>query len=230
MKQLFVFMAASLPIAATAQNNSLSGNWREVRRTDSRGADIAFKDTISILFRAGNEYTWQKKGGFIYRDAYKIEKGALDMGSRYFKIDQQQADQLVLRDDDGTYEFRPYQEAPATILPKEAPATKVEHMADITGKWQLFKGTSAEAQKELDLTTRPKTIVIFDKPDENGDIGYLSAGKDPQDRPSWKINKLEAGILQCNGKTERRFEVSKTATELILKEGNNTFFFKQFRE
>jgi len=230
MNKLLLLCTMVLPGIAHAQSNSLSGNWREVRRTDARGEAMEFQDTIKINFLEGNEYTWLKKGGFIYRGTYKIENNALDMGSRYFKIEKRQSDKLVVSDDAATYEFRPYSEAPRTVVPKEEDARPVREVAEIAGKWKVFKGTSTEKMKELDLSTRVKTVMIFDRPDSEGNIGYVSAGKDPQGKPSWKIERLENGVLYCGGKSPRRFEVSHRDNELILREGHMVYFLKQFVE
>lgn len=230
MTKILFLLAIVVSSVSMAQNNSLSGNWREVRRSDLRGSRMDFQDTIKINFLTGNEYTWMKKGGFIYRGTYKIEKGALDMGSRYFKIVSQNDDRLVISDDAAQYEFRPYTEPSRSILPKETPATQVRNIGEIAGKWKVFKGTSSETMKELDLSTRIKTVMIFDRPDSEGDIGYISGGKDPMGKPSWKINRLENGILYCNGKSVRVFEAMKNDKELILKEDHRTFFLKQFTE
>ncbi|HRO42234.1 MAG TPA: hypothetical protein PL009_05335 [Flavipsychrobacter sp.] len=230
MNKLLLLLAMSVSVSTTAQNNSLSGNWREVRRTDTRGGNMNFQDTIKLNFLTGNEYTWMKKGGFIYRGTYKIENGALDMGARYFKIASQSSDRLVISDDAATYEFRPYTEAARTTLRREAPPRLVSDLSAIAGKWKVFKGTSSSTMKELDLSTRVKTVMIFDAPDAEGDVGYVSAGKDPQGKPSWKINRFENGILYCNGKTVRLFEVMKGEKELVLKEDNMTYFMKQFTE
>lgn len=230
MKTLVLLAAIALPAVAQAQNNSLSGNWRESKRTDSHGAYMDFRDTIKIQFLNNNEYTWMKKNGFIYRGTYKIENGALDMGSRFFKVVRQSPERLVLRDDAATYEFQPYTEAAPNRLPEEKEAVPVSEAQMIAGKWKVFKGTSAETIKELDLANRIKTVMIFDRPDAQGDIGYISGGKDAKNDPSWKINRLENGILYCNGKTVRVFEVSRRDKELILKEGSMTYFLKQFSE
>lgn len=230
MNKLLFLLAITGSFISSAQNNSLSGNWREIRRTDIRGDNMELRDTIKINFLDGNEYTWLKKGGFIYRGTYKIENEALDMGSRYFKIVKQGKDRLVLSDDAATYEFRPYAAPERRELKKEAPAERVNDASAIAGKWKVFKGTSTATLKEIDLSNRIKTVMIFDRPDNEGDIGYISGGKDPQGKPSWKINRLENGILYCNGKSVRVFEVSRTNVELILKEGEQTTFLKQFKE
>jgi len=230
MNKFLLFAAVFIPFISDAQNNSLSGNWREAKRTDLKGAALDFQDTIKINFLSGTEYTWMKKGGFIYRGTYKIENGALDMGARYFKIVRQTPDQLLVSDDGAIYEFRPYTEPQRATLRKEAPANQVTDLSSIAGKWKVFKGTSTTTMKELDLSTRVKTVMIFDSPDAEGNIGYVSGGKDPQGQPSWKITRLENGILYCNGKTVRLFEAMQTDKELILKEDNMNYFLKQFNE
>lgn len=230
MNRLLLLAAAVMPFVSAAQSNALSGNWREVHRTDVHGDRMDFQDTIKINFLTGNEYTWLKKGGFIYRGTYKIANGALDMGSRYFKIVSQSPDRLVVSDDAATYEFRPYTAPGRNRISQEPAPSMVTSLSDIAGKWKVFKGTSSATMKEIDLSTRVKTVMIFDAPDSEGDIGYVSGGKDPQGKPSWKINRFENGILYCNGKTVRLFEVSKGTKELILKEGNMTYFMKQFTE
>jgi len=230
MNKLLLLIVAGIPFVSTAQSNSLSGKWREISRTDTKGGVMDFQDTIKIDFLTGNEYTWMKKGGFIYRGTYKIEKGALDMGSRYFTIVNRSSDRLTISDEAATYQFVPYQEAPRTKLPKENAPEPVTSAAQMAGKWKVFKGTSTTTMKEIDLSTRVKTVMIFDAPDSEGDIGYVSAGKDPQGKPSWKINRFENGILYCNGKSVRLFEVLKADKELVLREENMTYFMKQFTE
>ncbi len=230
MNKLILLLTAITPLISAAQNNSLSGNWGEVRRTDARGSAMDFQDTIRISFLTGNEYTWLKKGGFIYRGTYKIEKGILDMGARSFKIVSQRTDKLMISDDAAIYEFRPYTEPRRATLPQEEPAVLVQNTREIAGEWKVFKGTSSKTVKEINLSTRPKTVMIFDVPDAAGDIGYISAGKDPMGNPSWKINRLENGMLYCNGKNVRVFEAMKTGKELILKENDHSFFLKQFNE
>ena len=231
MKNVLLIAALAAPLFSIAQNNALSGNWREVHRTDARGASMDFRDSIKINFLPGGEYTWLKKGGFIYRGTYKIENGMLDMGSRQFKLLSQSDDKITLADDAAVYEFMPYSEPARRRLPNSASPEPVGDIHQLIGTWKVFKGTSSSTMKELDLSTRVKTVMIFDQPDKDGDIGYVSAGKDPQGKPSWKINRFENGIFYCNGKTVRLFDVSMSGNkELILKEGNMTYFMKQFTE
>lgn len=230
MKNVLLAALVAAPLFSLAQNNALSGNWVEVRRSDVRGAAMDFNDSIKINFLPGNEYTWLKKGGFIYRGTYKIENGMMDMGSRQFKLLGRSDNKITLADDAAVYEFRPYTDPVRRKLPNGTTPEPVADISQLVGTWKVFKGTSSSTMKELDLSTRVKTVMIFDRPDQDGDIGYVSAGKDPKGKPSWKINKFENSILYCNGKTVRLFEVMKADKELILREDNMTYFMKQFTE
>ena len=231
MKRILLLLAFALPFISTAQDYNLSGKWREVARTDLSGNAMDMGDTIKIDFLTGQEYTWLKKGGFIYRGTYKIEDGALDMGSRYFSIVDLSRNRLIIKDEGATYEFMPYTEPPQARLAREATPVPVSDIRQLAGRWKVFKGTSSKTMKEIDYTTKVKSVMIFDAPDTDGYIGYVSAGKDPEGRPSWKITRYENGILYTNGKTVRLFEVLRADTkELILKEGPITYFLKQFTE
>ncbi|MBS1781491.1 MAG: hypothetical protein JSS78_00320 [Bacteroidetes bacterium] len=217
------------PLIGFAQNK-LSGNWRETKRTNPRGATISFQDTIKVNFLPGNEYTWFKKGGFIYRGTYKLEKGNLDMGSRFLHVVEHTNKHLVLSDEDAQYAFEPFEEVPVLKLAGEPAPLPVQQTSSIVGTWKVFKGTSATKIKELDLSNRIKTVVFFAQPDEFGDVGYISGGKDPQGQPSWKVSRLKDGTLYCHGKSDRVFLISQTGDEILLKEGDQSFFLKQFKE
>jgi hypothetical protein len=230
MKYFLLFSAICCAMNCYAQSNTLSGNWREVQRLDRNDNTIPFDDTIKIQFLTGNEYTWLKKGGFIYRGSYKIENGNLDMGARFFKVVHRGSGRLVLADDEAKYVFQPYTPVATTELPPEPDAHAVIDTRNMIGKWKVYKGTSDKTIKELDLSNRIKTVMIFDRPDPQGDIGYISGGKDPQGSPSWKINRFENNIFYCNGKSIRLFQVSMKDNHLILQEDGHTYFLNQFRE
>ncbi|MBS1776986.1 MAG: hypothetical protein JSS64_11975 [Bacteroidetes bacterium] len=218
-----------MPLMGFSQKK-LSGNWRETKRSNLQGATISFQDTIKVSFLPGNEYTWFKKGGFIYRGTYKLEKNDLDMGSRFFHVLENSNKHLVLSDEDAQYTFEPFEEAPVVKLAGEPAPVPVQLTASIVGIWKVFKGTSASKIKELDLSNRIKTVVFFAQPDEFGDVGYISGGKDMQGQPSWKMSRLKDGTLYCHGKSDRAFFISQTGDELLLKEGDQSFFLKQFKE
>jgi hypothetical protein len=232
MKRLLLFfLLLSTAALSFAQDYALSGKWREVRRTDLAGNAVNMSDTIRMDFLTGQEYTWLKKGGFMYRGTYKVENGALDMGSRYFTIVEQSPNRIVIKDDGATYEFAPYVDPPRATIAREAIAAPVADITTLAGKWEVYKGTSTQTMKEIDYTTKVKNLMIFDTPDPDGNIGYITARKDPEGRPSWKVSRYANNILYANGRTARQFQVIKAdQNELILKEGPITYFLKQFTE
>lgn len=230
MKMLLYLIPLLMPVLGTGQSNILSGNWKEVFRTEKNGKAVLFEDTIKINFLDGNEYTWFKKGGFIYRGTYKVDNNKLDMGSRFFTISRHEPGRLVIKDDIGSYELVPYSEPYRSVIASEPEALPVTDISRIAGKWKVYKGTSSEVIKELDLPNRIKTVMIFDRPDKDRDIGYISGGKDPKESPSWKINRFENGLLYCNGRSVRVFEVLRQDKTLILKENGRNYFLKQFKE
>lgn len=229
MKKLLLLILIASPVWVFAQSKALSGKWREVKRT-MEGYNKEFADTIKVDFLEGQEYTWMKKGGFIYRGTYKIEGKILDMGSRVFTIVSQKDNKLVLRDDDAVYDFEPYTEAAPSVLPEEAAPVAVEDRGEIVGRWDVFKRTSATTQKKIDYTTLVKSVVIFETKDDAGNWGYVAASSDPLSVPSWQVDRFENGTLYCKGKSQRSFQVSKSGAQLILKEGPMTYFLKQFKQ
>jgi hypothetical protein len=228
MKRFVLLLLLVAPLISLAQNNGLSGNWQEIKRTGQDGAATHFSDTIRLGFLTGNEYTWVKNGGFIYRGSYKVENGALDMGARYFTIVSHAPDRLVLRDRESTYEFAPYTPPVSITLAKDPPPLPVTHISRMAGNWKVYKRTSARTQQNIDYYTLVESVRVFDTPDADGTLGWVAAAKDPDGTHSWKITKFANSHLYTSGKSDRIFEVLKAEDELILKEGDITYFFKQF--
>jgi len=229
MKKYFLLILAFLVFHLFAQGKDLSGNWREITRTTKDGKSLSFKDTMLVAFLEGNEYTLQKKRGFIYRGTYKIKNNLLDMGSRVFTIEKQSGGKLVLSDQSAVYEFEPYTPT-INQLPAEKAPVAINDITEIRGKWEVFKRTSETTMKDIDYTKLVQTVMIYDVPEPDGAIGYITASRAPQKEDGWKITDISNNALQCSGKTQRSFLVSKRDNELILKEGNITYFLKRFKE
>lgn len=231
MRKIYTLLLMSLPLLALSKGkNDLDGNWREVKRLGADKKSVSYKDTIFFQFLPGNEYIWQKAQGFVYRGSYKVENGALDIGMRYFTILEQKKNKLVLRDDAGTYEFEPYtpvsQMTPGRAPEKYGPVTSINQMV---GKWDKFKGTSANTQQQIDYTRAVKKIEIFSSPD-NGKLGYIYAGRDGENSPSWYVVSFSNGTLYCDGKDKRQFKVIKAENnEFIVEENGFTYFLRRFK-
>ena len=153
-------------------------------------------DTIYFQFLTGNEYVWQKAKGFIYRGSYKMENNSLDIGMRQFTILEHKGKKLVLKDEGGIYEFVPGGPANQMVAGAEPekykPVTSINQMV---GQWDKFKGTSKTTQQQIDYTRAVKKIEIFSSP-QDGKLGYIYAGRDGENMPSWYVESFSNGTAQ----------------------------------
>lgn len=234
MKKLLLLTLALAPLTAFCEDkNSLVGNWKEVSRTPTNGRATAFNDTIKIEFLMGNEYTWQKKGGFIYKGTYKIENGNLDMGARLFTIVDQGRNSMRIKDDMATYELVRYTPtSEQTVLPPEPAARPVRNIDQMKGHWSVFKGTQDKTVAAIDYRRKIKMIDITGDIAGDGKLGMVFSTKDADTAPSWYIESYNASTqtLNVNGKDRRTLKVLKCENnELVIEENGMTYFFRQFR-
>ncbi len=229
-KILFLLLLISPVIAYCGDKNSISGSWKEVSRKKGSSEAISYTDTIMIKFLVGNEYVWQKAGGFIYKGTYKIESNGLDMGSRYFTIVDRKSNRLVLKDDAGTYEFVPYTEMTPDNRPKPAetfaPVNSIQQMA---GHWSVYKATSDTKRESIDYTRQLKMIDILPA-EKDGKWGNFYSRRDADNAPSWVVKSYSNQTIYCEGKDNRQFKVLKCQNnDLIMQEDGTTYFFRQFK-
>ncbi|MBN9483210.1 MAG: hypothetical protein BGO70_00675 [Bacteroidetes bacterium 43-93] len=229
-KILFLSLFITPVLGFCGDKNSLSGNWKEVSRKKSAKEPISYTDTIMIKFLTGNEYVWQKAGGFIYRGTYKIENNSLDMGARQFLITERKPNKLVLRDDAGIYEFAPYTEPKTGNAPVHqevnAPVNSIQQMA---GQWSVYKGTSDKKKESIDYSRQVKSVEIFPS-EKDGTWGNVYSRRDADNAPSWVIKSYSNQTLYCEGKDNRQFKVIKCQdNDLIMESEGTTYFFRQFK-
>lgn len=243
MKNIFLLLILAGIIAqASGQNNpkalNLIGSWKETARSTADKQPVPYTDTIRIDFLVGNEYTWGKANSFIYRGTYKVKDKTLELGARVYTITSAAGDQLLLQDDAGLHEFSRYKKASTATDNSHARSGDRAQMQDeyngvkefrqLVGNWQVYKRTSAVQQKAIDYATIVKSVSFSSGKD--GEQGRIFAAKDPEGAPSWYVDRFKDNTLYCKGKGDRTFKVLKCAGgELILQEGDMTYFFKQFQ-
>lgn len=243
MKNLFYGIALLAFIAASHQSSAreLSGAWKETARSGSGGSAIAFTDTMRIQFLIGNEYTWSKPMGFIYRGTYKLSDKALDMGSRYYTIVEMKDDRMILSDKGGQYTFVRDTDAPRADQSAASHGDRASHASDggysgpprsigaLMGKWEVYKRTASEVQKTIDYSRQLRVIEL--KKNDGGEQGLVFAANDMQNKPSWYMERYEDGTIYCKGRDARQLKVLHLANgELVIGEGDVTYFFKQFKQ
>lgn len=243
MKNTILLLAlAGMPVSAFAQKPfkaaDLTGSWKETARSTAAQQPVAYTDTIRIDFLVGNEYTWGKANSFIYRGTYQVNGQTIEMGARVYTVVENTKDKIKLKDDDGLHEFSRYEKAETTTDNSNARSSDraqvkdeyngVKAFSELAGKWQVYKRTSAVPQKTIDYTTIVKSVSFSSG--KEGEQGRIYAAKDPEGKPSWYVDRFRDNILYCKGRSDRSFKVLKCAGgELILQEGDMTYFFKQFQ-
>jgi hypothetical protein len=217
----------------------LTGSWKEVRRVSPRGEALDYTDTTYYDFLIGNEYTVQRQHSFMYRGTYKTTPGTLDLGMRMYNVLEWSPNRILLKDDDGTYQFARYVKPPMhednTAASSSERAYKEEVAGShvgldrLRGKWEVYKRTSSATLPEIDYTRIVRVLVVNPGKDMLGTVG---SAKDMDGMPSWKIDRYENGILYCSSasKGPRQLKVlSCKDGELIVQEDVVTYFFKQFK-
>jgi hypothetical protein len=216
----------------------LTGSWKETRRMDLNKQAIPFTDTVRMKFMVGNEYLWMKPNTFQYRGTYKANAASLDLGMRAFTALEMTPSRMVLKDELGIYEFSRYKEMPAqedNAAATNGDRAKMEESYDgvkdigkLTGKWEVYKRTSAVQMSNIDYNRILKIVKISAKPLADS-LGGVYAATDRENAPSWYVKKFENSTLFCGGKDSRELKVLKCdGKELVIQEGNVTYFFKQF--
>ena len=241
MKNLFLCAALLALLLSPRQSSAreLTGAWKETARSNAAGS-IAFTDTMRIQFLMGNEYTWSKPMGFIYRGTYKLSDKALDMGSRYYTIVKMEDDRMVLSDKVGQYTFERDNSAPRA---DQSAATNGSRAAGaeggysgppasigaLMGRWEVYKRTASEVQKSIDYSRQLRVIEL--KRNDGGEQGLVFAANDMQNKPSWYMDRYENGTIYCKGRDGRELKVLHLADgEMVIGEGVVTYFFKQFKQ
>lgn len=231
---LLLLTSAISAVAGT----DLTGNWREISRKVD-GKELSFSDTMFFEFRIGNEWQRQKKNSYLYRGVYKINSNLLDLGTLVYTIDKWTDNRLVIHDDNGTYEltrFTPQQVNPAATNSSAASSGRanepvvpslVHDLQDLSGKWQSFKRTSASSQSTMQDKRLIRTVIIYPKT-LNGRMGEVYSINDMDGKPSEYIAGYSNNKITTNGKTPRELYILRYADgELVIKEGDVTYFFKQ---
>jgi hypothetical protein len=238
MKSFLILLTLTVSLQSSARE--LTGSWKEVARSGP-GGSVAFTDTMRVNFLIGNEYTWSKPMGFIYRGTYKLTNKALDMGSRYYSIVSMSDDRMVLSDKLGQYTF--VRDRNAGVMQSDQSAAAHGERAHapegysgppanlnaLMGRWEVYKRTASEVQKEIDYSRQLRVIEL--KKNKGGEQGLVFAANDMQNKPSWYIDRYKGGTIYCKGRDARELKVLHLANgELVIGEGNVTYFFKQFKQ
>ena len=231
-----LLLLASLQSRAQISAADLTGEWREVAR---RGSSF-FQDTVFLSLRVGQEFLRTRQNGFAYRGTYKLANGRIDLSGMQYAI-RMKADTLILTYEGDQSSYIRWTPGPPDVSNRSdgttnrayatAPTGTVTSLAQLAGKWSVFKRTSATVQESIDYSRLIKSIVIFAEPQADGSQGHILAGNDGPDAPTWRITRLGPdGAITATGRDERTLRILGFAGgELVLEEAPYTYFFKQFK-
>jgi hypothetical protein len=233
---LVFFSCCSANAGDKSKSVDLTGNWKEIQRMTKDKTVVGYTDTIRIEFMIGNEFVWQKAGSFMFKGTYKATAATLDLGSRYFTVVESSSQKMLLKDDNGFYQLMRYKKEAATENNSNAQSSSRSNnetsgdieLASFNGNWETYKRTTKTQQQSIDydrilkrlkLTVTGKNIT-----------GEFHAAREMNGIAGWHLDKYEKGNLYFSGKDARKVKVLKCADgELILEEGDYTYFLKKFK-
>jgi hypothetical protein len=230
------FSAYGQQVKKKKNPNTLSGAWKETKRTNRMRQSIPYKDTITIEFSEGNKYFWQKLGGYGFKGSYKMDPKTLDLGMRFFEIVEKRPVKLSLKEDTIVHEFVPYKPTVPTTAPKPPRKEEVyKPVPDINlmvGRWSAYKKISSAKPGPINYEKMIKGIIINSQP-VDGKLGTVLGMKDVNEAATWFVESYTAAtqMLTCGGKEKRELQVLKCeGGELIIQDGDITYYFKQFNK
>lgn len=235
---LFSLLIAFATAAHAGDKNKpvdLTGSWKETERMAKDRSAVPFTDTIRIDFQVGNEFLWQKAGSFMFKGTYKATATSLDLGARYFTVIESASGRMLLQDENGYYRLTKYKK-PAEVENNNAATSAGRSNNEITGdvvvssfngNWETYKRTSKVQQQAIDYQRIPKRILL--KVKDKQVSGELHAAQEVFGKVDWRLDKYEQDYLFFSGKDARKLRVLKCdGKEMILEEGNFTYFLKKF--
>jgi hypothetical protein len=208
--------------------------WREIKRMKPDSTIVTFSDTLFIVFKPKDSFSYHSKNGFIYNGGYSIDEDSLlDFGTARYKIGLRQLTKLVLINDLGIYQFTrdSSDTAKVIVIEKDEKLLPVTDIDQMIGHWTVYKRTTKEqAGGTIDNNTTIRAVYITG-PSTDGKLGYIFSGSDPSNDPSWYVKGFGLDqSLTCDGKKPRLLKVIKCQKgEMILEEEGVKYYLKQFQ-
>ena len=206
--------------------------WREVKRMQPDSTIVPFIDTMFLVFKIKQGYSYHNKNGFVYNGTYTLDDDDLDFGTARYRLAVKRPTSLTLVNDMGIYVFNTdsTDTVKVIVLGKEDSARPVRSIDQMIGHWTVYKRTTKEEFTAIDMSTEINAVYITG-PSTDGKQGYLYGGTDPNNHPSWYIKSLGADqSLDCDGKNLRIIKVLRCQNgEMVLEENNVKYYLKQFK-
>ena len=243
MRKLALLLFLFMPLVAVCKKRRHHyhkiippSRWKEVKRMKLIDSTyLTYQDTIHIEFLLHNKYIWHRTKGFIYKSSYTLSENELNLGMFNLTIVERRPNKLILRDDSTVFFFASDIQAPSLADKKiengevVVPPKPVNSIDQMIGHWSEYKRTPDKPLNSVDYARIVKIIDVTGGSTDSS-LGYLYAANDPVNAPSWKIMSFDNHQLICDGKDKRTLTVIKCQdNELVVQEGEITYYFKQFK-
>jgi hypothetical protein len=211
----------------------LIGRYIETKRLKPDSTLVNFTDTLFMTFGLRDSFTYRLRNGFVYRGKYTLsEEGHLEFGTASYEVALNKPNNIILYNNAGIYYFvyDTSDTAQVIVLEKEEKILPVTEIDSMIGHWTVYKKNVDKDGTAVDFSFQIKSVYITGQGSDDKK-GYIFGSLDPASVPSWYITGLGADqSLECTGKSTRLLRVVKCQKgELVLQEGDVTYYFKQFR-
>jgi len=217
---------------------NIVGTWKEAHRFSLNKEKLDFKDTTYYNFIDATQYIVHHQDGFQYHNTYSLSPGLLDLGMNAYSVVEISQNKMLLKDDQGTYEFVRYKEVVAATenttqasssqrgYKEELGATTIK-MEQLVGKWEVYKRSSLDKLPEIDYRKILKSLEIRIV---SGNLSGTISAMEDDPAGAWKITGYENAMITASGKSELHIQVLKCDQgEMVLQSGSMQYFLKQFK-
>lgn len=151
-----------LVVCALIANTSFAQIFKETQRTTTKGAPIAYADTMAIFSWTKDSVTFNYKG---FKYSAPIEKNDIKFYYANFKIDKNTPEEIILSEKDIKHIFTPHTVKQTTVtsvnaLPTQPIASINETL--LKGNWEAYRRANRNGPSNTIEANQTVKVVSFD--------------------------------------------------------------------
>ena len=232
MKKLIIFFSL-LPTFSLAQITfkDVDGKWQEEYRTEKKGKEIDFKDTLRMEIRTDGFMMVRHSIGATIIGEAEITENKITLQNEQFKIIDHSRKKLVFENAEGQHHFRKADEFDASPVKKVIPGLeegeKDIRIQTLKGKWTIYKKT------DPNFTSSTFYLKSIDFREDKGNGTYtglvtFNNSDSVYNTEAFIYIKGNDFIISSDDETFKAKVMKSDGSELILQNGSINYFLKQF--
>lgn len=232
MKKL-ILLFSLLPTFSMAQITfkDIDGKWQEEYRTEKKGKQIDFKDTLRMEIRTDGFMMVRHSIGATIIGEAEITENKITLQNEQFKIIDHSRKKLVFENSDGQHHFRKADEFDASPVKKVIPGLeegeKDIRLQTLKGKWTIYKKT------DPNFTSSTFYLKSIDFKEDKGNGTYsglvtFNNSDSVYNTEAFIYIKGNDFIISSDDETFKAKVMKSDGSELILQNGSINYFLKQF--